>query len=219
MMIAAPLTDALAKRLQWLDGEAYIAREILNNVEKGKRADNKNPVPVRKTLWQDHGVKLVSQLEKQGHVAVANALVDALRRYPVTAPTGFYPPDELRDERRTIVNLQALLTGVELQGDQGKLTEPDAPKNKTVERAKWLATAMLLVQEHPDWSDAKIAREVGKHPSTLSRHKIYQVAAAMARGDKSDRRRGHIIVDPDSGQLDVEAHSENGDPAKMEWDD
>ena len=219
MMIPAPLTDALAKRLQWLDGEAYIAREILNNVEKGKRADNKNPVPFQKTLWQNHAIELVPQLETQGHVAVANALVVAVRIYPVTAPAGFYPPDEQRDERRTILNLQALLTGVELQDGEGVIAKPTAPKNKSVERAKWLAMAMLLVHDHPDWYDAQIARAVGKHPSTLSRNKIYKDAAAMARGHKSDRHRGHITVDPESGQQDVEAHSKDGDPAKMDWDD
>ena len=76
---------------------------------------------------------------------------------------------------------------------------------------------MLLVQEHPDWSDAQIAREVGKHPSTLSRDKTYQAAAPMARGDKSDRRRGHIKVDPDSGQQDVEAVTRD-DNESMEVD-
>jgi hypothetical protein len=90
-------------------------------------------------------------------------------------------------------------------------------ENKHVERALWLATAMLLVQEHPDWSDARIAREVGKHPSTLSRDKTYQAAATMARGDKSDRRRGHVTVDPDSGQQDVEAYSD--DPEEQDLDE
>lgn len=209
MMIPTPLTDALAKRLQWLDGEAYIAREILNNVEKGKRADNKNPVPFQKTLWQEHALELVPQLETQGHVAVANALVVAVRIYPVTAPAGFYPPDEQRDERRTILNLQALLTGVELQDGEGVIAKPTAPKNKSVERAKWLAMAMLLVRDHPDWSNAKIAEHVDKNRSTLSRSREFRIAATMARGDKSDRHRGHITVDPDSGQQDVEAYSDD----------
>ena len=73
------------------------------------------------------------------------------------------------------------------------------------------------MRDHPDWSDAKIAREVGKHPSTLSRDKTYQAAAAMARGDKSDRRRGHIKVDSDSGQQDVEAYSY--DPEEQDLDE
>jgi hypothetical protein len=105
-----------------------------------------------------------------------------------------------------------------LDGDSPTTAEEQPePKNQSVEQAKWLATAMLLVQEHPDWSDAKIAREVGKHPSTLSRHKIYQAAAAMARGDKSDRPRGHIKADPDNGQLDVEAYSY--DPEEQDLDE
>ena len=64
-------------------------------------------------------------------------------------------------------------------------TTPDpvgqaAPTSKREERAKWLATAMLLVRDHPEWSDAEIARRVSKAPSTLSRSPEYQAAAAMA---------------------------------------
>ena len=95
--------------------------------------------------------------------------------------------------------------------------EQPEPKNKNVERAKWLGQALLHVRDHPDWSDAKIAREVGKHPSTLSRDKTYQAAAAMARGDKSDWQRGFIKVDPDSGQQDVEAVTRD-DNESMEVD-
>ena len=99
-------------------------------------------------------------------------------------------------------------------GDQ----EPE-PINKSVEQALWWAKAASLVQEHPEWPEEKIAREVGKHPSTLSRNKIYQAAATMARGDKSDRRRGHITVDPDSGQQDVEAYSDDPEEEEQDLDD
>ena len=37
---------------------------------------------------------------------------------------------------------------------------------------EWLGKAIILVKEHPDWSDAKIAREVERSPSTPSRHEV-----------------------------------------------
>lgn len=82
------------------------------------------------------------------------------------------------------------------------------PTSANERRAIWLATAMLLVRDHPGWSDAEIARRVGKNKSTLSRSKEYQAAATMARGAKEDRRRGHRTVDLETGQRDVEAYSD-----------
>lgn len=90
-------------------------------------------------------------------------------------------------------------------------TELFGKKEKQIE---WLTKAMFLVQEHPDWPDAQIAELVGKHKSTLSRHQTYRRAAAMARGSKEDRHRGHRTVNPDTGQLGVEAYTEDPD-----WDE
>ncbi len=89
--------------------------------------------------------------------------------------------------------------------------------SKSNEKLRWLAQALFLVQEHPDWSDAEIARQVGKHKSTLSRDEIYQAAAALARGNKNDVRRGHVSIDPESGRLDIEAYTE--DPPQYDLDD
>jgi hypothetical protein len=60
-----------------------------------------------------------------------------------------------------------------------------------VRKRRWVADAMLLVRDHPDWSDAAIANEVDVNPSQLSRCSEYKMAAAMARGQKSDLPRGH----------------------------
>jgi hypothetical protein len=89
--------------------------------------------------------------------------------------------------------------------------------NREEDKLLWLAKAMLRVQENPGWSDAEIAESVGKHKSTLSRNQVYQAAAAMARGNKEDRRHGHITVDPETNRLDVEAHAE--DPEEPDWDE
>ena len=89
-------------------------------------------------------------------------------------------------------------------------------KTRSELHARWLAEAMLLVRDHPDWSDAEIASRVGKSPSTLSRSPEYQRAAGYARGSKSDRQKGHISIDPETGQQGIEAYSD--DPAEQDWD-
>lgn len=83
----------------------------------------------------------------------------------------------------------------------------------------WLARALLLRQQHPDWPDRKVAEEVGKHPSTLSRHPIYRAATALARGSKDHVPRGYAQFDRDTKSFGVEAYSSSDDPAEMDWDD
>jgi hypothetical protein len=84
--------------------------------------------------------------------------------------------------------------------------EPGEPKaTKREQTRKWLTAAMMEVQVHPDWSDAEIARRVGKSPGTLSRSTLYRNAASLARGSKTDRPKGYVEADPDSGTAGVEA--------------
>ena len=89
--------------------------------------------------------------------------------------------------------------------------EPPKPTTKRDERTKWLAEAMLLVRDHPDWSDSQIAERVGKHRSTLTRSREYQAAAALARGRKDQLAQGFIEKDPDTGRTDVEAYADEDD--------
>jgi hypothetical protein len=65
-------------------------------------------------------------------------------------------------------------------------TKPRAP------RYEWLAKAMLLVKEHPEYSDRRIARAVKIDPSQLTRSAEYQVAAALARAGAILERLGRI---------------------------
>jgi hypothetical protein len=66
---------------------------------------------------------------------------------------------------------------------------------------------MTLVQKYPHLPDAEIARRVGRNPSSLSRWKEYQRAAAMARGGKEEFPHGHRGAD---GQ--VEAYLQSPEP-------
>lgn len=90
---------------------------------------------------------------------------------------------------------------------------PDPPRTRRHEQLRWLAEAMLLVREHPEWPDAEIARRVGKHPSQLSRNDIYKAAAKMARDGAPDLLRGHVTHSEDGDLSDVEAYAEE----KREW--
>jgi hypothetical protein len=87
---------------------------------------------------------------------------------------------------------------------QAATAEVDGIEEKA-DKLIWLAKAMLLVQDHPDWKDAKIARLVGKDKSTLSRSEEYQRVASLARGDTHSIPKGRVTIDPDSKTHDVEA--------------
>ena len=87
-------------------------------------------------------------------------------------------------------------------------TSPPETQDKAAVRefgkTKWLAQAMLTVQKHPEWSDATIAKTVGRDKSTLCRNKTYRAAAKMAR-ERSAPPRGH--KNTETGE--IEAYSEN----------
>jgi hypothetical protein len=93
------------------------------------------------------------------------------------------------------------------------------PEGREVKRARWLGLASILVKDHPDWSDAAVAREADVAPSTLSRDPVYQAVAVMARCPRTPPRRGYVTTDSDTGHLDVEAVDDASDPANMNWDD
>ena len=91
-----------------------------------------------------------------------------------------------------------------------KPVTPDGGGTSTKQtRTKWLAEAMFLVREHPDWADSKIAKEVGIHRSQLTARRCpeYQAAAKMARGDKNDLPRGNIVSAEPGKPTDVEAQA------------
>ncbi len=73
-------------------------------------------------------------------------------------------------------------------------------------RKAWLGPAILALRDHPDWSNAQIAKHVKVHPSALSRDKQYQNAANLAR--QATVTRGYIKRNSGSGDA-VEAISDH----------
>jgi hypothetical protein len=147
------------------------------------------------------------------------------------AAQGFTPPESLEDwehlARIVEIPLETIRTGnltareihacasawADRQKMKAKLAAdaqvpapaPPATQKTVASQTEWLSKAMLLVRDHPDWSDAEIARSVGRSPGTLSRSKEYKMAAALARGSKADRPKGYREIYPDDGTADVEA--------------
>jgi hypothetical protein len=93
-------------------------------------------------------------------------------------------------------------------GGLGESDTESAAATRQQGRIEWLAKAMSVVQEHPDWSDSAIAQNVGRHPSQLSRSREYKIAAALARGDRSSIVGGFVVKNDDNGPSDVEAISD-----------
>jgi hypothetical protein len=109
------------------------------------------------------------------------------------------PPQQLDDDEPPKV----VLTNI---------TDPRATRE--LKSKMKLATAMCLVQEHPDWSDRTIAKSAGYEThSALSKSKTYQTAAAMARGQRTDLPRGS--KDGQTGNLEA---WEKGDEEDDEMD-
>ncbi|MEZ6069438.1 MAG: hypothetical protein R3C10_04005 [Pirellulales bacterium] len=93
----------------------------------------------------------------------------------------------------------------ESQEREGDESGAVSPKKK---KLAWLGPAMLLKQEHPDWSDATVAKTVGTHPSSLSRNATYKKAAAIARGDANVRPSGFKKDDGDVEGIHYDADPE-----------
>ncbi len=98
---------------------------------------------------------------------------------------------------------------------QVKAATQNALNTKAMAKVGWLSMAMLIVNEHPNWSDAQIARATQKHPATLSRNETYKIAARQARSAGTKPTPGFTTTDPDSGDQDVVAV----DPDSTEPDD
>jgi len=74
--------------------------------------------------------------------------------------------------------------------------------------ARWQAEAMVLVRDHPDWPDARIARVVGVSPSTLSRSETYRTAAVFARSRRpppkgTKDRQGNVEATTEGDESDA----------------
>jgi hypothetical protein len=160
--------------------------------------------------------------------------VEATGRYPWepdTPPTPTLPvsPDLLARLEAVAAVLPAVLEGNRAGPDRDAgvidplgarddgLTPCKKPKPTRRERkVEWLAKAMLTVQDHPEWSDATIAQQVGIDKSRLSRSREHKAAANIARTPKTPD--GSVTIA--DGDRSVEAVDDSFDPnrrASRQW--
>jgi hypothetical protein len=83
---------------------------------------------------------------------------------------------------------------------------PATPLGRKERRRRWVAEAMILIQEHPDLPDKKVAEIVGVHPSALSRCGTYQQAKRIAQ-QRQPPPAGHVDIDPDTRTRHLEAYT------------
>lgn len=126
----------------------------------------------------------------------------------------------LRDVLRNALARISTRTGPRGGSDVARLEQTAEPKAAAAQRRpvrnEWLARAMLLVREHPEWFDARIARECLISPSSLSRSREYKAAAGMARQEGGRIPRGFRVRDDATMLWDVEARAEETEDAGLE---
>lgn len=120
------------------------------------------------------------------------------------------PDKPLRIEPDTLAGMSVAAKRVCEVVDTTDTADPDKGKKpgKTKDSLRWLADALVLRGKHRDWTNARIAEEVGIHPSALSRSKAFQLATEDARGELA---HGYITINPD-GKRNVEACSDKLPP-------
>jgi hypothetical protein len=156
-----------------------------------------------------HECHVHGDLTRTAHDAVRQ-LVEMLRGL-----WGVVEWDDWSERSRGVVSAihEASLWAVPPPAAQGVSPPVAAPREGGAlgNRAIWLANAMLLVREHPEWTDAKIAREVGVHPATLCRCPEYRLAASMAREQRKTVPKGRA---DGSGGIEAEAPADSvvGEP-------
>lgn len=136
--------------------------------------------------WSDHAIRIAEYLLQ---------LAAMIREQAITPLHKSKPSDPVVGNSGDI----------RVMGNTSTSADDETSESRILEKATWLAYAMLIVRDHPDWSDRKIANNVGRHSSQLSRSEEYQRATAMARGSKENRPRGRVTIDPEKGLRDIEA--------------
>lgn len=119
-----------------------------------------------------------------------------------------------REAYRAKLAAQAKIETDGPQNTGGESPQAKVANSKATQLEK-LAKAMMLVNSHPEWSDAKIAKKIGCHPGTLSRSVQYQAAAKIARQPKVSLPKGEKfgnVFDAVAPQEAPVSYSDRGQP-------
>ncbi|MCG3138805.1 MAG: hypothetical protein HJJLKODD_02674 [Phycisphaerae bacterium] len=161
------------------------------------------------TLLEEGGPRYQWNQDQRKNVSIPPVPIPVVRS---SAPFTLTPGASARSASVTLMEATCEVTPAAVPAEK---PEPDISKVPTESsssaeererrRREWLAKGMLLVRDHPDRSDARIAQQLGIDRSTLSRCPEYRAAAAMARGQASGLPRGFRVTSDESSG--VEAYS------------
>ena len=102
------------------------------------------------------------------------------------------------DHNRAVLDLHDLVAQIggsttdSLEPETKNASKPSPQKKRS--RYRWVAEALELLKEHPEWDAKRIASQVGVHPGTLSKCEEFQrarrgnVRTARHQAAKSTRR-------------------------------
>lgn len=176
------------KLADWKAGCRVLAQGQ-QTLELGKRVHLATSPPGKTTrllekLRRRHEYGAAQMTFQQANASVKRAELDYLLP---RLDASFKAHTELLDDARNayeqsrLVDIQAHRIAMKALSDEMQWFEK--PKDKRGKQEVWRAQAIDLVMAHPDWTDKWIAREVGVHPSAVSKDRKYQRMAAAIRGD------------------------------------
>lgn len=125
-------------------------------------------------------VKIVEQLDKQSDVSIIKGLQYEL-------------PQKMRDLANDAQNLADWLRRLYADSEKAEATQKE-----TMSKA---ARALVVLKDHPNWSNTDIAKAAGVHPKSLSRMKDFCKARKILKTGKSNIPNGS--KDAETGDLEA----------------
>ena len=148
------------------------------------------PLPLGIVYWlMDHGGKRPEDFDcRQAYRPTEEDLVFVERLYGDRNPPWEKIAADLVASGIDPKDVHAMAAPALLATLQRRLREAATPRS---ERGGKEAKALALLQQHPEWSDAEIAKRVPCNRSSLYRMRRFQAARAWLKEQRNDRPRGY----------------------------
>lgn len=162
---------------------------------------------VHKMYGRFDGLGIFLRILHPDPLAAEAYIIKRLRRFE-SGYRAYSMPKTYRRAVEALITLHILTRRLEdaprsLLAPKG-LVVPEKKNRKR--RSIWLAEALVFKVDHPEWTDARIAEEVGVNPSQLSRSEEYQrlkeLKTSPIVGSKNEH--GQIEAEADSSESEAE---------------
>jgi len=190
VLLAEVMQHRLAAEARRADAEAHSAERAKSEAEEARHKADK------------------AKIEKDAAAERRAAEIDSAKRARMEAEQLHAEQAErekaaqrLAAERARAEKVKTESVPVATQGTDKKSKPP---------RAVWVAQALILRRENPDWKKKRIADEVGIHPVQLSPKRCREFAALEA-ASMGKLPQGFVATDEDTRQQNVEAVSNADD--------